>query len=109
MTYSFTGRCGREGEMGYSILYPGYKRPHAKTDVEFKEFCQAKSAECLVKSISAHFPGQLQVFNREKFFFRTLVHFCISVPPNSRIISNEKYEPIALFNFVISYVLFKSD
>ena len=55
-----TGRCGRENEMRYFILYPGYKIPNPKTDREFMEFCLLQSNVCLPKRIPEHFLGKNQ-------------------------------------------------
>ena len=51
--------AGREGQMGFSILYPWYKRAHPKTDAQFKEFCTSGSKDCLKEQISKVFPGNL--------------------------------------------------
>lgn len=61
-----TGRCGREGQQGYSILFPGYKKPHIKTDPDFKDFCLSQPKDyCLREKINSIFAGCfLSTFNK---------------------------------------------
>ena len=55
--YIFIGRCGREGAMGFSVIYPWFKRAHPKTVQEFKEFCKFETEGCLIENIQSYFPS----------------------------------------------------